>query len=88
MIITTRDGQSFDTEKDLEPAERHVLQKLFLWESMAASLGEFKEKTGAALQRGWNRSGPIDGSSALRSIVQDLEARVSKRLETMDKEQS
>ncbi len=88
MIITTGDGQSFDTEKDLEPAERHVLQKLFLWESMAASLGEFKEKTDTALRRGWNRSGPIDGSSALRSIVRDLETRVSKRLETMDKEQS
>ena len=88
MIITTEDGQSFDTEKDLEPAERHILQKLFLWETMAASLGEFKENTDAALRSGWNCSGPIDGNSALRSIVRDLEAKVSKRLETMDKEQS
>jgi hypothetical protein len=84
MIITTRDGQSFDTEKDLEASERHVLQKLFLWETMAASLGEFKEKTDAALRSGWNRSGPIDGSKALMSIIRDLEAKVSKRLESKD----
>ena len=80
MIISTRDGQSFDTEKDLEAAERHILQKLFLWASMATSLDQFREKKDEALLRGWNDSGPIDESNILKSIITDLEARVCIRL--------
>jgi len=80
MIISTRDGQSFDTEKDLVAAERHILQKLFLWESMATSLDQFREKKDEALLRGWNDSGPIDESNILKSIITDLEARVCIRL--------
>jgi hypothetical protein len=81
MIIKTRDGQTFDTQNDLNAPERHILQKLFLWESMASSLQEFREKKAQALLRGWNDSGPITERPALKSIVRELEARVSDRLE-------
>ena len=80
MIITTREGQLFDTNRDLEAAERHVLQKLFLWESMASSLDQFREKKKEALLKGWNNSGPINASQALKSIIGHLEEKVSARL--------
>ena len=54
MIINTKKGKSFNTETDLTAPERHILQKLFLWESMASSLDEFKEKKETALLKGWN----------------------------------
>jgi hypothetical protein len=81
MIITTKDGESFDTETDLTAPERHILQKLFLWKSMAASLQEFREKKEDALVKGWNDSGPIGESQALKIIIRDLEEKVSIRLE-------
>ena len=80
MILTTRTGQSFDTETDLTAQERHVLQKLFLWKSMALSIEEFRGKKEEALQKGWNRSGPVRESDALKAIVRDLEEKVSLRL--------
>ncbi|MBW2064070.1 MAG: hypothetical protein JRJ03_03960 [Deltaproteobacteria bacterium] len=80
MIITTREGRSFDTERDLTAPERHVLQKLFLWETLATSVEEFREKTREALQRGWNDSGPIRGSSALKQIISHLENKVLNRI--------
>lgn len=81
MVITTKDGKSFDTETDLTAPERHILQKLFLWKSMAASLQEFREKKEDALIKGWNNSGPISESQALKSIIRDLEEKVFTRLE-------
>jgi hypothetical protein len=81
MILTTRTGQSFDTETDLTAQERHVLQKLFLWKSMASSVEEFRRKKKEALQKGWNRSGPIRESDAMRAIVMDLEEKVIFRLQ-------
>lgn len=80
MIITTRSGQRFDSNQDLTAGERHVLQKLFLWESMASSLQEFREKKRAALSKGWNNSGPVEQSEALKKIILDLEAKVALRL--------
>jgi len=80
MIINTKDGKSFDTQTDLTAPERHILQKLFLWKSMASSLEEFREKKEEALIKGWNNSGPIPESPALKSIVMDLEMKVSMRL--------
>ncbi|NIR16109.1 MAG: hypothetical protein GWN86_20180 [Desulfobacterales bacterium] len=80
MIITTEAGKSFDTETDLTAPERHILQKLFLWESMASTLDQFREKKDQALLKGWNNSGPIQASSALKSIIRDLEQKVSTRL--------
>jgi hypothetical protein len=80
VIITTEDGKSFDTETDLAAPERHILQKLFLWESMATTLEQFREKKEQALLKGWNNSGPIQESPALKSIIRDLERKVSARL--------
>ncbi len=80
MIITTKNGQSFDTEKDLIAEERHILQKLFAWESMATSLYQFREKKEEALVKGWNNSGPVKTSSALKKIIRDMEKKVIARL--------
>jgi hypothetical protein len=80
MIITIGNGQSFDTMKDLSPVERHILQKLFIWESMAKSLDEFREKKEQALTSGWNNSGPVSESRVLRMIIQDLEKKIGVRL--------
>ena len=80
MIITTKNGQTFDTERDLTAVERHILQKLFLWESMASSVEEFRKKKREALQKGWNNSGPVRQSSVMKQITGHLEAKVSLRL--------
>jgi len=80
VIITTRDGKTIDTEKDLTAVERHILQKLFLWKSMADSLDQFREKKAQALLKGWNNSGPISESQNLRTIILDLEESVVVRL--------
>jgi hypothetical protein len=81
MIITTGTGQSFDTEKDLTSAERHVLQKLMLWQSMVHSLEEFTEKVDRALKLGWNDSGPVRASHALAMIIKSLEEQVACRFD-------
>ena len=80
MIITTQSGQQFDTNQDLTPAERHVLQKLVLWESMASSIQEFREKKRAALATGWNNSGPVEQCPALKKILVDLETKIALRV--------
>ncbi len=79
MIIRTQTGREYDTDLDLGPAERHVLQKLFLWEPMVASLEEFREKKVEALSKGWNDSGPVSTGPALGEIITEMEARVSRR---------
>ena len=80
MLYTTEKGETFDLENDFSSPERHILQKLFLWQEMAASLEEFRRKKGEALQAGWNNSGPVKESPALKSITRDLEKRVAQRL--------
>lgn len=80
MIITTSSGKSFDTDKDLSAAERHIIQKLFAWESVSESLEHFREKKKDALMKGWNNSGPIGEGMALREIIRDLEKKVIARL--------
>ncbi len=82
MIITTWNGKSFDTEKDLNAPERHVLQKLFAWESMVTSLEQFKQKKEQALLKGWNNSEPIQEGMALKAIIETLERKVAARLGT------
>ena len=81
MIIHTSTGETYDTDADLEPAERHALQKLFLWQSMATSIEQFREKKREALEKGWNNSGPISESRALKAIIAELEKGLKKRLE-------
>lgn len=80
MMITTENGRAFDTERDLTPPERHILQKLFAWKSMAESLQEFRRKKDEALLRGWNNSGPVIEGPALREIIKDLEKKLIARL--------
>jgi hypothetical protein len=80
MIITTSGGESFDTQKDLTAPERHVLQKLFVWQDMADSVEQFREKKEEALQKGWNNSGPIKASVALKLIGKHMENKVIDRL--------
>jgi hypothetical protein len=80
MIYTTQKGESFDTEKDFSSPERHLLQKLFLWKDLSASVEEFRLKKREALQKGWGDSGPIQESSNLKRITDDLEAQVARRL--------
>ncbi|MFO8165910.1 MAG: hypothetical protein R6T98_15420 [Desulfatiglandales bacterium] len=82
MIITTWNGKSFDTDKDLTEAERHIVQKLFAWESLVASLEQFREKKNDFLVKGWNNMGPVPESSALRAIIQDIEKKIMTRLKT------
>lgn len=79
MVITTRNGESFDTERDLTAPERHILQKLFLWESMASSLQEFRRKKEEALLRGWNQSGPVRKGRILSLVIEDLEEKITSR---------
>ena len=85
MIVTTKNGESFDTQSDLSAPERHVLQKLFLWKSMASSVREFREKKEEALTKGWNNSGPVQESRALNLIIKDLEEKVVLRLREEEK---
>lgn len=82
MIITTKSGNSYDTEIDLTAPERHILQKLFLWESMASSVEEFNTKIEEALLKGWNNSGPISESAAFKHIVNDLKNKVVLRVKS------
>ncbi len=80
MIIHTSTGDTYDTDTDLEPAERHILQKLLLWQAMSISLEQFREKKKAALEKGWNNSGPIPESRALKAIIAELERTLIQRV--------
>jgi hypothetical protein len=80
MIIKTKTGISFDTDKDLTAPERHVLQKLFVWESFATSVDQFREKKKEAMLKGWNNSGAIKTSAAMSAILAELEEKVVRRL--------
>ena len=81
MIITTKDGKTYNTETDLTAPERHVLQKLFLWKTMASSIEVFREKKKEALIKGWNNSGPIQETPGLGDIIRDLEHKLVSRLD-------
>jgi hypothetical protein len=80
MLYTTDKGETFDLERDFSSPERHILQKLLLWQEMAESCEEFRQKKAEALQAGWNNSGPIKESPALKRVTQDLERKVAMRL--------
>ena len=80
MIIETKNGKRFDTDRDLTAPERHILQKLFAWEAMSESVEQFREKKKKALTDGWNGSGPVSASPALKAICKDMEKKVAARL--------
>ncbi len=79
MIFTTRKGESFDTDRDLTAAERHILQKLFIWKDFVATPEEFRRKKHEALTKGWGDSGPVEETPAMRSITRDLEEAVLRK---------
>ena len=80
MIYTTQRDESFDLEKDFSSPERHILQKLFFWKDMAASVDEFRLKQQEALRKGWGDSGPIQASRNLENITRDFEEQVALRI--------
>ena len=80
MIIETKNGKRFDTDRDLTAPERHILQKLFAWEAMSESVFQFREKKKKALADGWNGSGPVSASPVLKAICKDMEKKVAARL--------
>ena len=80
MIIRLRSGKSFDTVEDLSPPERHILQKMFAWESLAVSVEQFREKRDEAVRVGWNGSGSVRTGNALKAIMGDMEKKVKDRL--------
>jgi hypothetical protein len=84
MIITTKSGKCFNTDTDLLAAERHILQKLIIWKSMASSIDQFREKKKEAMLKGWNKSGPIQESEALKMIIDDMEEQVILRLREVE----
>jgi hypothetical protein len=84
MIITTRNGRSFNTDTDLTAEERHILQKLIIWKSMASSVDQFRQKREEAILKGWNNSGPVQESEALKAIIADMEEQVILRLREMN----
>jgi|UniRef100_A0A7V6A5E4 hypothetical protein len=81
MLSTTEKGETFNLEKDFSSPERHILQKLFLWQGLAENIEVFRRKKAQALRAGWNNSGPVRESPALTCVAQDLEKRLSRRLQ-------
>ena len=65
---------------DLTAPERHILQKLFAWEAMSESVLQFREKKKKALEDGWNGSGPVSASPALKTVCGDMEKNITARL--------
>jgi hypothetical protein len=81
MMIDIHNGRSIDTEKDLGPEERHIVQKFMAWASTVTSVARFRELRKKALADGWNNSGPVRESRALSLIAIELEAQIRKRLQ-------
>ncbi|SDO58377.1 hypothetical protein [Desulforhopalus singaporensis] len=80
MLITITNDKEIDTDRDLSPEERHVVQKLIGWKGLVDSMEQFRQKTRAALQTGWNNQGPVRLSPTLALIVAQLEQELSTRL--------
>jgi len=81
MIISCENGEQVDTSV-LSSEERHVIQKLLAWQSLADSMDFFRAKTAAALAAGWGESGPVNRTRALTLIIQSLERELRQRLVT------
>jgi len=50
------------------------------WASVCESRAFFREKTAAALEAGWNDSGPVAKTRALSLVIDHLEKKVRHRL--------
>lgn len=88
MIIRIDQTTTVDTDNDLGPAERHVLQKLFGWKSMVSSVKEFREKKESALRVGWNSSGPVRAGRKMTLVMEKLENEVRQRLNDEEAERN
>ncbi|MFH1059795.1 MAG: hypothetical protein V1797_14105 [Pseudomonadota bacterium] len=77
MLYTTLAGRIVDTDRDLDEAGRHVMQKLMAWESLGLTSAEFATKRGQALAVGWDGRGAVSDSGALGLVVADLARRVA-----------
>ncbi len=82
MIIKIDNKTEIDTDRDLSPEERHVLQKLLCYKAVVDSLDEFCQKKNTAYIVGWNNSGPIRESRALKLVVKHMEKELRLRLKT------
>jgi hypothetical protein len=80
MRITTRDGRTYDTDRDLSAAERHVLQKIMNWRDLATSLDQFRDARDRALAAGWDGAGPVRPGAALQKLIAHCEAQLRERL--------
>jgi hypothetical protein len=80
MIINLGKGRSIDTAKDLSAEERHILQKLFAWKSVADSLDQFRSIKERAMQTGWNNSGPVRETPVMKAIIHQMEKQLAARL--------
>jgi len=80
MIIQIDNSTEIDTDRDLNSAERHILQKLFGWKTLVHSQEEFRRKKESALAVGWNNSGPVRESRALALVILQLERELLLRL--------
>ncbi len=83
MLIPIDNHSDIDTDRDLSPAERHILQKLFGWKTMVNSVEEFRKYKGLALLKGWNDSGAIRESRAMALVTLQLEKEIRARLKNM-----
>jgi len=80
MIIHLADNTAVDTDRDLCPEERHILQKLLCYKLFVDSVVEFREKKNVAFRTGWNDSGPVPESSTMAKIGKQLEQEIQDRL--------
>ena len=82
MLIPIDNNTAIDTDRDLSAEERHVLQKLLCYKTYVDSLDEFRDKKNLAYSVGWNNSGPIKESQALRQVVLQMEKELTIRLKS------
>ena len=83
MIIVCDNNRQVDTAR-LSPEDRHIIQKLMAWETLVPSMAVFREKTAAALETGWNGSGPVSPTSDLTLVISALTKKVRDRLKSAD----
>lgn len=76
MDYVTLSGKSIDTDRALAEAERHVLMKLVLWETLGLSDAAFARRRDEALSKGWNQGGQVSESPNLKLINDDLAQRL------------
>jgi hypothetical protein len=77
VIYLTLAGRAVDTDQELSPPERHVLQKLMAWQQLGLPLADYASRRAKALQQGWDGRGPVTESPALRAVADDLAARLA-----------